>query len=117
MSTPTSPYDSMIYEDGYEVVSFRISWSNLSIVLFVFTLLSPYLSRFLALPWIGYFPPRLVWVPVVFGVSILGILCGWLGHRFSTSKSLAKMGMVLNGIVLSLMLLFALAMTLILGFR
>ena len=89
-------------EDDYEVISLKISWAVLSILLFLLTLPARDLLQFL--PW----RPQRIWmwplVPplVIFGLSLLGVLSGLLGMKFSTHKGLAKTGTFLNGVVLAI---------------
>lgn len=101
------------YEDGYEVVRLRFSWASTSLLLFALSLPMPFLLR-----WIPWRPPAywmgpVTWVPIVFVLTLLGSLCGYIGYRRSPGNSAAKLGLLLNSGVLGLLLLFALAVFLI----
>ncbi len=96
--------------DEYEVVPLRLSWGGLSLSLFLLTLPAPYLLRLQ--PW----RPAQLWmwplVPVVTigALSLLGLVCGLLGLRYSAGKGTAKMGLLLNGAVVGCILLVILGM-------
>lgn len=103
--------ESNTVEDGaYQVVSLRPTWSGLSLFFLLLQLPLPYLLSLQ--PWRP--DPYWLWPlvrPVAFLiVSILGFGCGLLGLRFSASRGIAKMGTLLNGVVLGLMALWALGM-------
>lgn len=101
----------------YEVVSFRLSWSALSLFCFALVLPAPYLIRLQ--PW----RPREIWLwplipPLVIGVlALAGLLCGLLGLRFSENKGSARWGLLLNGAVFGLILLLYVVMRLIMAGR
>lgn len=94
-------------DDDYEVISLKISWASLSILLFLLTLPARDLLQFL--PW----RPQRIWtwplVPplVILALSTLGLLSGLLGLRWSAHKGVAKTGMFLNGTVLAIVLAMA----------
>ena len=94
-------------KDDYEVVSLQVSWSSLSILLFLLTLPAGYLLQFL--PWRPH--PLWLWplVPplVILGLSFFGLLSGWLGWKLSDAKGLAKAGVLLNGVVFAIVLAVA----------
>lgn len=91
-------------EDDYEVVSFEMRWPSLSILLFLLTLATDELVELQ--PW----RPQRIWlwplIPplVIAGLSFLGLVCGWIGLKVSAKKRLARTGMFLNAIVLSIVL-------------
>ena len=97
----------MAGDEDYEVISLGISWSNLSILLFLLTLPANYLLQFL--PW----RPDPIWlwplVPplVILGLSFLGAVSGLLGLRFSEARGVARAGLFLNGVVLAIVLAIA----------
>ena len=96
-------------EDDYEVIPVKISWASLSILCFLLTLPARYLLQFL--PW----RPQRIWmwplVPplVILGLSLVGFAAGWIGFYFSASRGVAKTGMFLNGVVLTIVLAIAAA--------
>ncbi len=96
--------------DEYEVVSLRLSWGALSLVLFLLTLPARFLLRLQ--PW----RPAQIWlwplVPVaaIAALSFLGLVAGLLGLRFSNRPGMAKIGALLNGVVLGCILLVVLGM-------
>ncbi len=104
-------------EEDYEVIALRISWPMVSIGCFLLTLPAKYLLGFL--PW----RPQPIWlwplVPplVIFGLSILGFVVGWIGFRYSERQGLAKVGMFLNGVVLAIVVLMILLWLYIIGVR
>ena len=95
--------------DPYDVVSLRPTWSGLSLFFLFLQLPMPYLIS--ALPW----RPNPIWLwPLIkpaahFGLSILGFVCGLLGWR-SGGRGSARLGVLLNGVVLALMGLWVLGM-------
>ncbi len=97
----------MTAEDDYEVISLKISWAVLSILFFLLTL--PARDLLQLLPW----RPQRIWmwplIPplVIFGLSLLGLLAGLLGLKFSAHKGIAKTGAFLNGVVLAIFLAIA----------
>lgn len=106
-----------VFGDEYEAIDMKISWSVLSVIFFLLTLPAPYLVRLQ--PW----RPQNPWtwplvIPAVFlGLSTLGMICGLLGWRFSSSKGMAKWGMILNGVVLGLIALLYVIVRLIIWNR
>jgi hypothetical protein len=105
--------NSEVIEDSqgaYQVVSFRPTWSSLSLLFILFQLPMPYLVT--AQPW----RPDPLWLwPLVrpasyLVLSILGFVCGLLGLRFSANRSAARIGTLLNGVVLGLMALWVVGM-------
>ncbi len=104
-------------EEDYEVISLKISWAILSISCFLLTLPAKYLLHLL--PW----RPQPIWlwplVPpvVILGLSILGFVMGWIGVRFSQRRSLAKVGMFLNAVVLTIITFMILLWFYIVGSR
>ena len=90
----------MTTDDDYEVVTLKVSWALVSLACFLLTLPAQYLLQFL--PW----RPQRIWlwplIPplVIFGLSMVGFLTGWLGLVTSEKKGLAKIMMLLNGVVL-----------------
>ena len=101
----------------YDAVSFDISWAGLSIVFFLLNLPAPYLVRLQ--PW----RPQEIWMwplitPMVLGlISLVGLICGLLGLRFSQSRGMARLGTLLNGVVVGLIFLLWVVMRLIIGGR
>lgn len=103
--------------DEYEAVSLRPSWGAVSLIFFLLTLPAKTLLRLQ--PW----RPAQLWmwplVPVVAiaVLSFLGLLAGLLGLRLSESRGMAKIGVLLNAVVLGCILLVFLAMVAIFAFR
>lgn len=101
----------------YDTVAFEPTWSGLSFCLFLLTLPTPYLVRLQ--PW----RPKEIWMwplitPMVIGIlSLLGVVAGLLGLRFSENKSLARWSLLLNGIVVGFIFLIWVVMRLIVGNR
>ncbi len=102
----------------YEVVSLRLSWGAVSLVLFLLTL--PAKSILRLQPW----RPEQIWmwplVPVVAiaVLSFLGLLTGLLGLRFQAkSRGMAKVAVLLNGVVLGCIFLVFFGMLAIFYFR
>ena len=108
----TSPLD--LIGDEYEVISFRLSWGAVSLLLFLLTLPTRYLL-FLQ-PW----RPRNLYLwqvlpPIVIGaLSALGLAAGLIGLRFSASRGMSRMGVLLNAVVLVIILLFLAGMRMVL---
>lgn len=117
MSAPPSEASGEQYGEDYEVVSFRVSWAGLSIFLFLLTLSGRYLLELQ--PW----RPDPIWlwsrvVPVILlGLSSLGFLAGWIGWKTSKRRGMAKLGMFLNGVVATIILLVGAAFFYILVVR
>ncbi len=95
----------------YEVVSLRPSWGAVSLTLFLLTL--PARSLLRLQPW----RPEQIWmwplVPVaaIAVLSFLGLLTGLVGLRFQAqSRGMAKIGVLLNAVVLGCILLVFLGM-------
>ena len=105
------------YEDGYEVVRLRFSWAGTSLLLFALSLPMPYIMDWIPLRLPAYWMRPAAWVPAVFLLTALGTLCAFIGYRRSANRSLAKLGLFLNGVVVGLLLLFVLAIVLIFSFR
>lgn len=98
----------------YAVVPLRPSWSTLSLLLFLLTL--PAKSLLNLQPW----RPDHIWmwplIPplVIAALSLLGLVAGLLGLKYSATRGLAKAGVLLNAVVLGCILLVALGMMAIL---
>ena len=101
----------------YEVVSLRLSWGALSLTFFLLTL--PARTLLDLQPW----RPAQIWMwplmPVVAiaALSLLGLLAGLLGLRLSDGRGMAKVGVLLNAVVLGCILLVFLVMMAIFAFR
>ena len=97
-------------QGAYQVVTLRPTWSGLSLAFLLFQLPMPYLLS--AQPWRPdpYWLWPLVKPTAYLVLSILGFTCGLLGLRFSASRGSAKLGALLNGVVLGLMALWVLGM-------
>ena len=101
----------------YDPVAFGLSWGGFSITFFLLDLPAPYLVRLQ--PW----RPEEIWMwplvtPMVLGaLSLLGVICGLLGLKFSENKSMARWGLLLNGIVVGIIVLLWVVMRLIIGGR
>lgn len=99
--------------DEYAVVSLRIGWGAASILFFGLALAARYLLDFQ--PW----RPQRYWLwPMmrpgfIAALSALGLGSGLVGLKLSANKSLAKMGVLLNGIVLGIIALVALGMAIV----
>ena len=95
--------------DEYEAVSLRMTWSTLSLLLFMLIPVTPFLLRLQ--PWRPQ--QRWIWplVPfaIVWGISLFGLVASWLGVKLSPGKTAARLGMLLNGTVAVLIFLFLLA--------
>lgn len=105
-----APEPSEDAHGAYQVVSFRPTWSSLSILFLFLQMPMPYLLT--AQPW----RPHPLWLwplvrPAAFLLlAILGFLCGLLGLRFSSNRFAARIGTLLNGVVLALMALWVVGM-------
>ena len=103
--------------DEYEVVALRLSWGALSLACFLLTL--PARSLFRLQPW----RPEQVWlwplVPVaaIAVLSFLGLLAGLAGLRTPQSRGTAKVGVLLNAVVLGCIVLVFLGMAAIFYLR
>lgn len=106
-----------VFGDEYEVVSLRLSWGGLSLFLFLLTLPAPYLLRLQ--PWRPAQSWMLPLVPVVTIaiLSLLGLVADLIGLRFSDRPGMAKIGVLLNAVVVGCILLVFLGMFLILYLR
>lgn len=91
-------------DDDYEVISLSPNWVMVSLACFLLTLPAEYLLQFL--PW----RPRRIWlwplIPplVIFGLSVLGLLTGAIGLWTSEKKGMAKVALLLNGVVVAIVL-------------
>ncbi len=100
--------DEEIHDD-YGVVTLRLHWGAVSILLFLATLPAKHLTRFLwhATDW----RPSQIWIwplipwALVLLFALLGAVAGCLGLTVSEHKTASKIGLLLNGVVLGCMVL------------
>lgn len=99
----TSPVEST---GEYATISLRSVWGSLSLLLFVAAVGARQLVRLLPghLQGWGIMPPLAVMV--VPPLALAGLLVGWVGLRRERRRTLAVLGVLLNGIVLVATLLF-----------
>ena len=100
--------------DAYDVVSLKLSWASLSLLLFLASLPSPYL-----LTWQSWRPEQLwLWpllkVAVIGLLALVGFITGLLGMREATRRGMAKVGLLLNGTVLGCIALVIAGMAMVL---
>ena len=102
-----------LFDDEYGAISFSLNGGMLSLLLFALQIVAPYLVRFQ--PW----RPQRIWLwplvtpGVLFVLALLGLLAAWWGRRQSKKGVAARYGMLLNGAVFGILLLWALVIVLI----
>lgn len=104
-------------DSEYEVVPLRPSWGSLSVIVGLFSLATPPLFRNLLRPsdWQQNDPFLLVLALVLTTTCVagIGLALGMRGVRRSESKVLARIGVFLNGTVLSITFLLSIAVALV----
>lgn len=102
-----------LFDDEYGAIHFHLSGGVLSLLLFVLQLGAPYLVRFQ--PW----RPQRIWLwplvtpGVLFVLSLLGLLAALWGRRQSKKGAAVRYGLLLNGAVFGILLLWGLVIVLI----
>ena len=98
------------FRDEYAAIEFRLDGGLMSLAFFVLQLATPYLARWQ--PW----RPRRIWLwplvspGVIFVLAVLGVLCALWGRRRAKGSAAARIGLLLNGIVFAILLLWGLLM-------
>lgn len=85
--------------DEYEVIPLRPSWGGLSLLFFLAALLArPLLQALFGSPFRAFPGPAVFFlsVPVL---GLLGVLCAVIGLRLSRVKTVARLGLMLNGAI------------------
>lgn len=104
-------------DSEYEVIPLRPSWGSLSVIVGLLSLATPPLFRSLLRPidWQQNDPFLLVLALglTTSAVAGLGLVLGRRGVRRSQSKVLARIGVFLNGTVLSITFLLSIAVALV----
>lgn len=97
-------------EEAYAPVDAPEVWPLLSLLCFALALASKPLVRLLPPEWRPY--PLFVLLPVAVsvGASLLGLLLAWIGWRRRPSAGLARLALLVNGVVLALAALAAAAL-------
>lgn len=101
-----SRFDDELFDDEYSAISLRFDGGLASLALFLLQWVTPYLVR--QQPW----RPERIWLwPLVtptalFILSFLGLLCGLYGRRRSKRASAPRFGVLLNGAVFGILLLW-----------
>lgn len=102
-----------LFDDEYGAISFNLNGGLLSLLLFALQMAAPYLVRFQ--PW----RPQRIWLwpmvtpGVLFVLSFLGLLAALWGRRQSKKAAAARYGLLLNGAVFGILLLWGLLIVLI----
>lgn len=107
MAVAKTPSDEP-FGDEYAAVEFRLDGGLLSLAMFALQLAAPYLVRWQ--PW----RPKRIWlmpmvVPsVIFVLAVLGLLFALWGRRRSKGAAAVRFGLLLNGVVFGILLLWGL---------
>ena len=97
-----------LFDDEYGAISLRVNGGMLSILLFVVQLFAPYVVRLQ--PW----RPEKFWLwpmvtpLVIFVLATFGLLAAWGSRRRGQASSATRFGLLLNGVVFGILLLWGL---------
>ncbi len=111
----TKASDDEPFGDEYAAVEFRLDGGLLSLAMFALQLAAPYIVR-----WQPWRPKKIWWMPmvvpsVIFVLAVLGLLFALWGRRRSKKATTVRFGLLLNGVVFVILLLWGLLMLIIFG--
>lgn len=97
-------------EDAYAPVEAPEIWPLAGLLFFALSLVSKPLVRLLPAELRPYPAGVLLPVAVSLGAALLGLVCSWIGARRGRRSALARVGLLVNGVVLALAALAVLAL-------